>query len=157
MSCVCHCYARRSGPIPHADEGHHEFTYSLYPHRRSWQDAQTVRRGYELNYKLVAVQPHKHEGTLPSEHSFVSVEPDNVVLTAIKKSEDDDSLVLRFYEWAGKEADVKLHFPPGAQSASETDLMEKAIAELAVNNDSVTVHTKPYEIKTVKVRFARGP
>ena len=103
---------------------------------------------------MIAVQPHKHEGALPSEYSFVGVEPDNVVLTAIKKSEDDDSLILRFYEWAGKESDVKLHLPTGAQSASETDLMEKPIGELAVHNDSVTVHTKPYEIKTVKVQFA---
>ena len=141
-------------PDPHADEGHHEFTYSLYPHAGSWRDAQTVRRGYELNYKLIAVQSQKHDGTLPAEHSFVGIEADNVVLTAIKKSEDADSLVLRFYEWAGKEVEVKLHLPPGAQSASETDLMEKPMADLAVHNDAVTVHTKPYEIKTLKVQFA---
>ena len=141
-------------PDPHADEGHHEFTYSLYPHSGTWRDAETVRRGYELNYKLLAVPSQKHQGTLTSEHSFVQVESDNVVLTAIKKSEDDDSLVLRFYEWAGRESDVKLQLPPGAQSASETDLMERSIADLAVHNDSVTVHTKPYEIKTLKVRFA---
>ncbi len=141
-------------PDPHADEGHHEFTYSLYPHGGNWLDAKTVRRGYELNYKLIAMRAQKHEGTLPDEHSFVRVEPDNVVLTAIKKSEDDDSLVLRFYEWAGREADVKLQLPAGAQSASETDLMERSIASLAMQNDAVTVHTKPYEIKTLKVRFA---
>ena len=140
-------------PDPHADEGHHEFAYSLYPHLGSWRDAQTVRRGYELNYKLTSVEPRKHEGTLPSEHSFVRVEPDNVVLTAIKKSEDDNSLVLRFYEWAGKEADVKIQLLTGAQSASETDLMERATAPLTVRNDTVTVHIKPYEIKTLKVRF----
>jgi alpha-mannosidase len=141
-------------PDPHADEGHHEFTYSLYPHPGSWRDAQTVRRGYELNYELTAGQPHKHEGTLPPEHSFVRVEPDNVVLTAIKKSEDDDSVVLRFYEWAGKEAEVKLQLPAGAQSALETDLMEKSVADIAVHNTAVTIHTKPYEIKTLKIRFA---
>ena len=141
-------------PDPHADEGHHEFTYSLYPHAGSWRDAQTVRRGYELNYKLIAVSSQKHQGALPGEHSFVKLEADNVVLTAMKKSEDDDSLVLRFYEWAGKEADVKLHLPAGAQSASETDLMERPIADLTVQNDAVTVHTKPYEIKTLKVRYA---
>jgi alpha-mannosidase len=141
-------------PDPHADEGHHEFTYSLYPHGGNWRDAQTIRRGYELNYKLIAMRAQKHEGTLPGEHSFVRVEPDNVVLTAIKKSEDDDCLVLRFYEWAGREADVKLQLPAGAQSASETDLMERSIASLAMHNDAVTVHTKPYEIKTLKVRFA---
>ncbi len=141
-------------PDPHADEGHHEFTYSLYPHAGTWRDAQTVRRGYELNYKLLAVQSQKHDGTLPAEHSFVKIESDNVVLTAVKKSEDDDSLVLRFYEWAGKEVDVKLQLPAGAQSASETDLMERPIADLANHDDVVTVHTKPYEIKTLKLRFA---
>jgi alpha-mannosidase len=103
---------------------------------------------------MMAVQPHNHEGTLPSEHSFVGIEPNDVVLTAIKKSEDDDTLVLRFYEWAGKEADVKLHLPKGAQSVAETDLMERQTRDLALRNDSVIVHTKPYEIKTMKVRFA---
>ena len=141
-------------PDPHADEGHHEFTYSLYPHSGDWREAQTVRRGYELNYKLIAARSQKHDGTFPAEHSFVQVESDNVVITAIKKSEDDESLVLRFYEWAGREGDVKLQLPPGAQSASETDLMERSIASLAVRNNSVTIHTKPYEIKTVRVGFA---
>jgi alpha-mannosidase len=145
-------------PDPHADEGHHEFTYSLYPHAGTWRDAQTVRRGYELNYKLLAIQSQNHDGTLPAEYSFVKIESDNVVLTAVKKSEDDDSLILRFYEWAGKEVDVKLQLPGGVRSASETDLMERPIADLAVHDDVVTVHTKPYEIKTIKVRFAsRAP
>ena len=143
-------------PDPHADEGHHEFTYSLYPHAGTWRDALTIRRGYELNYRLLAMPSQKHDGTLPSQHSFVQLEPDNVVLTAIKRSEDDNSLVLRFYEWAGREADVKLRLPAGAQTASETDLMEKPIADLAVRDDAVTAHTKPYEIKTLKVRFSTG-
>jgi alpha-mannosidase len=141
-------------PDPHADEGHHEFTYALYPHAGTWRDAQTVRRGYELNYPLIARQSQKHLGALPGEHSFVRVDADNVVVTAFKKSEDDDSLVLRFYEWAGKEADVKIQIPAGAQSASETDLMERSIGDLAVRSGAITVHTKPYEIKTVKVRMA---
>ena len=42
-------------PDPHADEGHHEFTYSLFPHRGGWKDALTMRRGYELNYKLISL------------------------------------------------------------------------------------------------------
>ena len=141
-------------PDPHTDEGHHEFTYSLYPHAGTWRDAQTVRRGYELNYKPIAMPEQKHQGTLASEHSFVHVESDNVVLTAIKQSEDDDYLVLRFYEWMGKEVDVKLQLPSGALSADETDLMEKSTADLAISKGGITVHTKPYEIKTLKVRFA---
>ena len=105
-------------------------TYSIYPHGGSWRDALTVRRGYELNYPLLTRQVENHQGALKDEYSFLSLQPENIVLTAAKKAEDDDSLVLRFYEWAGKETDAKLRLPAGAEKASETDLMEKPLAEL---------------------------
>jgi alpha-mannosidase len=140
-------------PDPHADEGPHEFTYSLYPHDKDWKEALTVRRGYELNYKLISLPVEKHQGSLAGEHSFLQAQPDNIILTALKKAEDEDTLVLRFYEWAGKDGEVSLQLPPGAQSAAETDLMEKPIGPLSVHNDGVTLHTKRYEIKTIKVQF----
>lgn len=144
-------------PDPHADEGHHEFTYSLYPHGGGWKDALTIRRGYELNYKLLAIPVEKHQGALAAEHSFLQVPSENVIVSAMKKAEDDNSLVVRFYEWAGKAGDVTLALPPGAQSAVETNLMEKPAQDLAVQNGAVKVPTKPYEIKTVKVQFASVP
>ena len=144
-------------PDPHADEGHHEFTYSLYPHPGTWRAAETVRRGYELNYKLRSKQEESHSGVLPSVHSFAELGSDNVVLTAMKLAEDNDATVLRFYEWAGKEADVTVKLPSGAQSASETNLMEQRTGKLPVVNGSVTIHTKPYEIKTVSIQFSPQP
>ncbi|MGO9084788.1 MAG: alpha-mannosidase [Candidatus Sulfotelmatobacter sp.] len=141
-------------PDPHADEGHHEFTYSLYPHGGGWKDALTIRQGFELNYKLISLPVGNHQGTLAAEHSFVQTQSDNVIVTALKKAEDDDSLVLRYYEWAGKEGEVKLELPPGAQSAWETDLMEKPIASIPVQSGAVEVHTKPYEIKNIKIKYS---
>jgi alpha-mannosidase len=141
-------------PDPHADEGLHEFTYSMYAHPGTWREAETVRRGYELNYELLAIGTARHPGAMKEEHSFFEVQAENVVMTAIKKAEDDSSLILRFYEWAGKESDVKIVLPVGAQAASETDLMERPIGDLAVLGGVVAVHTKPYEIKTIRVRLA---
>jgi alpha-mannosidase len=141
-------------PDPHADEGHHEFTYSLYPHGGTWREALTVQQGYNLNYDLRSMQSDKHRGALPGEHAFVEVKPANVVLTTVKKAEDDDDLVFRLYEWGGKDTDVTIQLPPGAQSAQDADLMEHPVAELSVRAGMVTVHAKPYEIKTVKIRFA---
>jgi alpha-mannosidase len=144
-------------PDPHADEGHHEFTYSLYPHGGGWKDALTIRRGYELNYKLISLPFEKHQGALAAEHSFLEVHPDNVIVTALKKAGDENALVVRFYEWAGKDGEVTIQLPPGAESAAETDLMEKPIGSLAVRGSGVTIHTKPYEIKTIKVQFSSLP
>src|SRR5579863_4277759 len=98
-------------PDPHADEGHHEFTYSLYPHGGSWKKAFTIRRGYELNYKLVSHLVEKHQGSFPGEHSFLQTQADNIIVTALKKAEDDNALVLRYYEWAGKGGEVTLQLP----------------------------------------------
>jgi len=144
-------------PDPHADEGHHEFTYALYPHGGGWKDALTVRRGYELNYKLISRSIEKHQGSLPAEYSFMQAQQDNIIVTAMKKAEDEHALVVRFYEWAGKESDVTLQLPPGAQSAVETDLMEKPVGSVSLHDGKVSLHTKPFEIKTIKVQFSSPP
>ncbi len=141
-------------PDPHADEGRHVFTYSLYPHDADWKQAETLRRGYELNYKLIASQVEGHDGSLGARHSFVSVSATNVVLTAFKHAEDGEAYILRFYEWAGKEADVTISLPPGAQKANLANLMEQPGDALPLEGGRVTVHTKPYEIQTVRVEFS---
>ncbi len=137
-----------------ADKGRQQFTYALYPHAGSWKQALTVRRGYELNDPLKAEQVFPHTGTLPAEHSWASIENPNVTLTAIKKAEDADALIFRMYEWAGTPTDVKLHIPPGATYAIETNLMEKPEgAHLPLSGDVVTVPIKPYEILTVQAIY----
>jgi alpha-mannosidase len=141
-------------PDPEADMGHHHFHYALYPHAGTWKDALTVRHGWEYDYPLQAVVTTAHAGTLPAEHSFVSVTPENVVLTAVKKAEDSDGLILRVYEWAGKDAMVEFHVPPGATSATVTNLMEKPEGSpLSVEGDVVKAPIHPYEILTVRVDY----
>jgi alpha-mannosidase len=140
-------------PDPHADEGEHDFTYSLYPHGGNWRDALTIREGYELNYKLISMQTEKHDGTLEPERSFIQLQPSNLILTAMKPAEDGSGLVLRFYEWAGKQVDAKVTLDRKAGSAAETDLMEREIGPLHQSNNEITLHTGPYEIKTIKLKF----
>ncbi|HYA63352.1 MAG TPA: alpha-mannosidase [Candidatus Sulfotelmatobacter sp.] len=141
-------------PDPHADEGHHEFTYALYPHGGTWRDAQTVRQGYDLNYPLIPFATTSHQGVLPGSHSFLSLGGEGVVLTALKKAEDSNDLIVRFYEVFGKEADVRLQFSFAVDSASDANLLEEPDGPLPVQGQTVTVHTKPYEIKTIRVRFS---
>ncbi len=137
-----------------ADKGRQQFRYALYPHAGSWKQAQTVHRGYELNDPLKAEQVFPHTGSLPAEHSWAAVENPNVTLTAIKKAEDSDALIFRMYEWAGKATQVKLHIPPGATSATETNLMEKPEgAALNLTGDTITVPIKPYEILTIQATY----
>ena len=144
-------------PDPEADQGPHHFHYALYPHAGTWKDALTVRHGWEYNYPLTAKVTTQHAGSLPADHSFVSVCPDNVVLTAVKKAEDANGLILRVYEWAGKNATVEFHVPPGATGATVTNLMETPQGNaLPVADGVVEVPIHPYEILTVRVNYPNG-
>ena len=149
-------------PDAEADMGHHHFHYALYPHAGTWKDALTVRHGYEYNYPLTAVVTTAHPGALPASHSFASVSQENVVLTAVKKAEDQNGLgvnglILRVYEWAGKETIAEFHVPPGATSATVTNLMETPEGKpLPVTGDVVKAPIHPYEILTIRVDYPNG-
>ena len=145
-------------PDPDADQGHHHFHYALYPHAGTWKDALTVRHGWEYDYPLQAVVTTAHAGSLPAEHSFASVSPENVVLTAVKKAEDANGLIFRVYEWAGKETTAEFHVPPGATGATVTNLMEQPDPNAIRSRwkgDVVRVPIKPYEILTIRVDYAK--
>jgi len=84
----------------HAEQGRHRFTDSLYAHGGDWKQAMAVERGYEFNHELAAFQVQPHTGAMAGEHSYMSVDAADLVLTAMKKSEDGNGLLPRFYEWA---------------------------------------------------------
>ena len=109
-----------------------------------------MRQGYELNYPLLPIAVANHTGNLPDARSFLEVRENNVVVTAVKKSEDDDALVIRFYEWAGRGGDVHLRLPGAAGRVEPTNLMEQSGQALAAS-DEIAVPVAPFEIKTVKV------
>jgi alpha-mannosidase len=147
-------------PDPDADRGHHHFSYALYPHAGDWKKALTVRRGYEFNSPLKALLVGAHPGAGHGDQSFVTVDRDNVVLTALKKSQDGNALIFRFYEWAGRNAEVHLTVPAGAASATLTNLMEQPEgSQLSLSRDGkVTVPVHPFEIVSVSVDYPHaGP
>lgn len=74
---------------------------------------------------------------------------------AIKKAEDDNSLIFRFYEFEGGDSQVRLVFPEMALSAVETNLMEKEErpVELAKSGREITMPIGHHEIKSLKVAF----
>jgi alpha-mannosidase len=144
-------------PDEKADIGQQHFVYEIYPHAGSWQKAQTVQRGYELNTPLTSDQTFSHTGSLPATHSFVSIAEPNVILSAVKKAEDTNALIFRVYEATGQGTDVHLHVPAGATGAKEVNLMEAPIANAAavqISGDTVTLPIKPWEIRTLEVTYA---
>jgi len=141
-----------TNPDPEADRGLHELLYSLYPHRGDWQEGQTIRRGYELNNPLLPRVAMAHPGALPASQAFLTVEPENIVLSAMKKERGYDSrgLILRFYEAFGRKTEARIELPWPVE-AGETDLIERPLGKIEANGKLLTLSFKPYEIKTIRI------
>ncbi len=117
-------------PDEQADKGVSEFTCAVYPHAGNWQDAGTVRQGYELNLPLlVKVLPQLGENrnkSLPAVGKFLDLSAKNLVLMAFKQSEDDANVwILRCYESEGKQAVLELESDLELEILESVDLLER--------------------------------
>jgi len=133
------------------DQGEHHIAYALYPHRFDFKRASTARKAYEFNLPTVAVMEPGHGGHMSKVFSFISAHPKNIILSVVKKAEDSDEIILRFYETSSKNAKAVIRLAEAPKSAIETDLMEKEISKLSVKENHVEIPISKHEIKTAKI------
>jgi alpha-mannosidase len=142
-------------PDPMADRGVHEFGYSLYTHRGGWNDADTVRRGAELNNPLQVVVTDADRGTVAAESSMFGVEGDGVILETVKPAESGDGLILRLYESKGRPASATLTLFREPARVVATDLMENPGEAVGFTGTKVPLQFAKFEIKTLRVTFGK--
>lgn len=141
-----------SSSAPFVDQGNHEFTYSIYPHTGDWKTANTVFKGYELNYPLRPFATSSHTGTLAKDYSFFKVNQGNIIIAAIKKAEDSNDLIIRAYESQGIGGTAATFTLPGTISAiTETNLLEEATVVPSYSGNTFSATFGPYDIRTFKV------
>ncbi|MBW4421397.1 MAG: alpha-mannosidase [Myxacorys californica WJT36-NPBG1] len=151
-------------PDPEADLGHHEFTYAIYPHAGDWRSAQTVRKSRELSQPLHAVRLNPNpEGTLPPVASLLDLQSENLILTALKQSEDNPNVwILRCYECHGKPTDLKLKSDLGLTIGSaklliahSVDLLERPDPPSATSaTKSAATRIQPWQIRTFALNMS---
>ncbi|WP_223591742.1 alpha-mannosidase [Neobacillus bataviensis] len=121
----------KDGHYSFIDQGIQKFTYSMLPHTGNWETAGTVKRAAELNQKPVSIIETYHKGSLPQIDSFITVDVDNVIVSVVKKAEDNDDLIIRAYETANNGT--------------------TAVIQLPKWNRSIKAEFNPSEIKTFRI------
>lgn len=139
-------------PDPEADQGEHEFTYSLYLHEGAFSASDVVEQSYVVNNPPVAV-PVSGRGKLPQELSLVSSSMSSFMIETVKEEEDGDGIIIRGYETKNIKGKTKLSFGFDIASASLVGICEDEIARLQVKNNTIELSVDPYEIITVRVRI----
>ncbi len=141
-------------PGKHADIGHHTFTYSFYPHKGDVVDGLVMEQAYELNIPMHSVQKQTGEGEAPCKglYKIEVLRGATPIVEAMKPAEDGEGTVIRFYENSGMPITARFTFDRAYKQIIETNLMEKEIAALAADADSVTLEMHPFEIKTLVLK-----
>ena len=140
-------------PNPDADKELHEFTYSLYPHKGTWREANTVDMAYSLNCPLTCAPAMKNSGTLPCEFSFIETDCKNVVVETVKKAEDSGDIIVRMFECQNRRGKVNAVMFKDILNAAECDLLENETEKVQFDKNTFTFEIKPYEIKTFKIKL----
>ncbi|MBE9916214.1 alpha-mannosidase [Paenibacillus donghaensis] len=143
-------------PDGNADQGLHEFTYSLYPHIGGWYEAGTHQAACELNAPLMAASAPVGAG-LPETLGMLNVNARNVMIDTVKKAEDGKTLIVRLYEFGGIRTKAAVTVNPHLgqiRSADETDLMEEHPSALSFAGQDIEVALAPYEIKTLNIAIS---
>jgi alpha-mannosidase len=142
-------------PDSEADIGKHKFTYSIYPHKGDWRDGGTYRRAYEMNYPLKTVIGQRGGSDMDEVLSYVKCNNPEIMITALKKSEDSEDIILRFFETHGRKVDAEFTFAKNIVRIKETDLIERPLKNLTFNGNMVIIPTNPHEIKTLLIKFEK--
>jgi alpha-mannosidase len=144
-----------------ADQGEHEFTYSLYPHEQDWRGAHVVRRAAELNHPVrIAAgrnDPADAAGLgsnakLPVQLEMMPFESNHVILDTMKAAERGEGTILRFYESAGGREKVTIRLPLTAREAFVVNLLEEELYRLDIRDGAVQLDFKPFEIISVRAQ-----
>ena len=118
------------------DQGIQTFRLMLIPHTESWQQNNMVRIAEEFMVPSVPIYQGIHKGTMPKSGSFLAVDAENVIVSAVKQSENGEDLILRCVETNGTAMAANL--------------------DLSFAKRKWAGNFRPYEIKTLRMNTRSG-
>lgn len=148
-------------PDPLPEIGEHEINAALLPFSDEMPVAEAIRHGNDFNHALRVVGTGVHKGTLPEEAALIESSPNSVVLSAVKKAEKGDALILRLFNPTARRVQAKVRLDRDlagkARKAVEVDLMERPLKQSTskLEGNTVTLALPSRGIASVMVALER--
>ncbi len=127
-----------------------EYRHALCPHGKEFGESHCVRKAEEFAQRLIPVQAKQQSGTLPRRRSFLSLSPENVMLSAFYTK--PTGYELRVVEIGGKETIAEIDLGIDIKSAVETNLMGRTLGSVQLTQSQLKFKAQPWRIHTFDVR-----
>jgi alpha-mannosidase len=125
-----------------ADEGRHEFTYSIYPHEGS-DLLGTVREAEYLNRQLITLEGFSNN------FPIVSLNAPTMKIMALKMAENGKGVILRVAEVLGARGVAVIDSPFHNKDVWLTNLLEERQERITNRYDRTTFAYEPFGIYTI--------
>jgi alpha-mannosidase len=137
------------------DLGMHDMDYAIYSHAKDWKTAGTPWRAARLNQPIRPFIVPKHDGSLGKSFTLITCDNPNVLVTAAKKAEDSDEIVLRLRELTGANAQgVKVTLAGSITAAREVDGQEREIAPAKAEGGALLADVHGFGLRAFAVKVA---
>ena len=123
------------------DKGIHTFRYGVYCGENA-NDIERVSHAFINGLKVCYAE---------KEYSFASTDKENVFIDTLKPVYDGNGQILRLFEGSGQKTACKLTLADGVKRVTLCNLLEQEEKELPLQNGTVQLVFKPYEIHTLRV------
>lgn len=138
--------------------GEHEFRYFIYPHKGNWDTGKVIHQAEVFNLPLQPAQAGRHEGYLPKEKSFFSIEPEDIALSGLKQAEKNDGIILRLFNPTNRSVETIIKTSAKLSHVGYVNLNEEPleINPPEVQNEKTIFEIKAKKIITLKLHFEKG-
>ena len=96
----------RNEDIAYTDLGEQEFNYAVMPAKKTFSEL--IRAAREINLSPEIIIENNHSGRLNETYTGIHCSADNVIISALKRAEDGNGIILRAYETDGKEITAEI-------------------------------------------------
>jgi alpha-mannosidase len=140
------------------DLGRHHVTYALVGHSGGWAEAGVPQEAARLNQPLQAFVASPHEGAMGTQFSLIrSADPD-VEITALKKAEASDEVIVRLRELSGKGAKAAhIAMARPIVGAREVDGQEREIGAATVQNGELVTDVHGFGLRAFALKLGVAP
>ena len=132
-------------------QGKHVFRYAVMPHSGDWRRGKVPQAASRFTSPLRAIVATTHDGELPPMNSFISFDNAEFIVTALKKAEHENAVVVRGYNPTSEGFDVTITVPEKTASVSRITLEEKPLGELKLSKNKATFTAGKGEIVSLLI------
>jgi alpha-mannosidase len=133
-------------------QGKHVFRYAVMPHAGDWRSGGVPQAAAAFTSPLRAIVATKHDGELPPVSSFISFDNPGFIVTALKKAEHENAVVVRGYNPAPEGIEVGITVPGNTASVTRITLEEKPLGDLTLAKNKAAFTVGKGEIVSLLIK-----